>query len=96
MIDLAPDQLEIVKNVLEQIVPGRRVVVFGSRAGGRVKPYSDLDLCVMGEEPLSLGTMADLQEAFSESDLPIKVDIVDWTTTEENFRKIIREQAQEL
>jgi len=30
-----------------------------------------------------------LADDFSESDLPFKVDIVDWATTGERFRKII-------
>jgi type I restriction enzyme S subunit len=34
---------------------------------------------------------AALAEDFSESDLPWKVDIVDWATTGESFRKIIRD-----
>lgn len=40
-------------------------------------------------EPLDLQTYADLVDAFSESDLPWKVDIVDWSTTSDNFRQII-------
>ncbi len=34
--------------------------------------------------------MADLRDAFSDSDLPFKVDLVDWAATKENFRKIIK------
>jgi type I restriction enzyme S subunit len=33
--------------------------------------------------------MATIKEAFDESDLSIRVDIVDWATTSETFRKII-------
>jgi len=35
-------------------------------------------------------TGAELAEAFSESDFPFKVDIVDWATTSERFREVIR------
>lgn len=38
---------------------------------------------------MALQRIAALAEAFSESDLPWKVDIVDWTTTSERFRRII-------
>jgi hypothetical protein len=31
-----------------------------------------------------------LTEAFEESELPYKVDIVDWSTMSENFRKLIQ------
>jgi type I restriction enzyme S subunit len=33
--------------------------------------------------------MADLAEDFTESDLPFKVDLVDWATTSARFRKVI-------
>ena len=42
------------------------------------QPASDLDLCVLVDLPLPDGTRADLEHAFAESDLPIKVDVVDW------------------
>ena len=44
----------------------------------------------MTETPLPPARMADLRDAFSDSDLPFKVDLVDWAATKENFRKIIK------
>jgi hypothetical protein len=38
---------------------------------------------------LPLTVSAAMAKAFSESDLPWKVDIVDWATTSESFRQII-------
>jgi type I restriction enzyme S subunit len=46
-------------------------------------------LVIITDKPLSLNVIASLKEDFSESDLPWKVDIVDWATTSEPFRKII-------
>ena len=43
--------------------------------------------------PDQLATSAAVQEAFSESDLPWKVDIVDWATTSQTFREIINSAA---
>lgn len=81
----------IVQDILASTVPHRGVWAFGSRAQFTEKPYSDLDLAVMGQQPLTLADMANLSEAFSNSDLPYKVDIVDWATTSEPFKKIIAE-----
>jgi len=88
-LDIAPDQLRIVLHILRLHVPSHTVWAFGSRATGKAKPYSDLDLAIIGEEPLSLATSAALAEAFSESGLPWRVDIVDWSTTSPSFRDII-------
>ncbi|MDR3726609.1 MAG: nucleotidyltransferase domain-containing protein [Terracidiphilus sp.] len=88
-LDLRPGEWEIVRDLLRRHVPGREVWVFGSRVKGTAKPYSDLDLAILGDQPLPLSTMADLAEDFTESDLPFKVDLVDWATTSARFRKVI-------
>lgn len=88
-IAASPEELQIVLGILERHVPDREVWAFGSRAKGPAKQYSDLDITVIGDEPLSLGIMADLRDAFAESPLPFKVDIVDWATTRPRFREAI-------
>lgn len=88
-IDLNPHDLEIVLAILQKFVPDREVWAFGSRVKWTAKPFSDLDLAIVGEQPLQISIAADLAEAFDESELPIKVDVVDWATTSDAFRKII-------
>lgn len=88
-VDLRADHLQWVLDILAKNIPDREVWAFGSRVQGRAKPYSDLDLAVIGEQPLSLAVQAALADDFAESDLPIRVDIVDWATTKDNFRQII-------
>lgn len=79
----------IIRNILRVHVPDRTVWAFGSRATGRAKQYSDLDLAINGLRPLGIDLTAQLAEAFAESDLPYKVDIVDWSTASEAFKKVI-------
>jgi predicted nucleotidyltransferase len=50
---------------------------FGSRANGQAKEYSDLGLVVIGTERLPQEVYFQLLDAFGESDLPIRVDVVD-------------------
>ena len=80
---------QIILNTLRAFVPDCDVWAFGSRAIGNAKPYSDLDLAIKGKNPLGIDLASQLAEAFAESDLPYKVDIVDWTTTSERFRATI-------
>ncbi len=88
-LDLSPqDRAEVVR-ILQEQVPNLEVWAFGSRVKGSAKPYSDLDLALITAHPLSLEQSGALREAFDESDLPIRVDIVDWAATSESFRKII-------
>jgi len=90
-IDIRPEQWRIVRAILQEHVPQFAVWAFGSRVRGTAKPYSDLDLAIITDHSLPLATRASLAEAYSESDLPWKVDVVDWATTGESFRKIIEQ-----
>lgn len=87
--DIRPDHWAIVRDILRRHVPGREVWAFGSRARGTAKRYSDLDLAVIGDEALPMAVMAALADEFSESDLPWRVDVVDWAVTAEAFRRVI-------
>ena len=89
MIDLAPHHLETVKRILAEHLPGCEVRAFGSRATWTAWEYSDLDLAVVSPEPLAWDRRARLREAFEESDLPIRVDIVDWESLSDGFRQTI-------
>ena len=89
-VDVSPEHMRIVRDILRTYVPQYDVWVFGSRARRTAKKYSDLDLAIITEKPLNLETSAALTDAFSESDLPYKVDVVDWYTAQDSFRKIIQ------
>jgi len=91
-IAISLSEWAIVETILQRYLPEHEVWVFGSRARHNPKPFSDLDLAVINDVPLSMTQLADLSEAFSESDLPWKVDIVDWANTSDAFRKIIKSE----
>lgn len=91
-LELTVAELTLVRDILDRLVPDREVWAFGSRVGGPVKPFSDLDLTVLGDTPLTLSQLGDLREAFDESDLSFRVDVGDRATTAESFRAIIRER----
>nr|WP_294545487.1 nucleotidyltransferase domain-containing protein [uncultured Rhodopila sp.] len=88
-IDIRPDLWLIVRDILRKRVPGHEVWAFGSRVKGTTKPYSDLDLAVISDKPLPPDILAALAEDFSDSDLPWRVDVVDWAATSESFKRII-------
>lgn len=51
--------------------------------------HSDLDLVIITDQPLPLSIQGALADAFSDSDLPWRVDVVDWATTSDSFKAII-------
>lgn len=90
-IDIEPDEWQIVRSILRRHVPHYEVWVFGSRAKRESRRFSDLDLAIITAKRLSLALIAELKEEFSESELPWRVDVIDWATTSDAFRKVIEE-----
>ena len=86
-LDIRDEHAAIVRDILRRHLPPEvQVFVFGSRVHGGARPYSDLDLALEWIRPLGLDLIGQIAEAFSESDLPYKVDIVDLATVDPAFR----------
>ena len=96
MIDLPENLLIQVKAILKKYVPEVEVWAFGSRVTGTAKVYSDLDLVVLGKEKLPQKQYYQLQEAFQESELPMRVDVLDWHRITPAFRKNIKKNYEVL
>lgn len=78
MLDLTQRQLDAVQSIMHRRLPGREVRAFGSRASGTAKPHSDLDLVIMGDDPLPVLALAELRDDLDDSDLPFRVDVLEW------------------
>jgi predicted nucleotidyltransferase len=89
-IDLPADHRWLVLDILRAHLPSStKAWVFGSRATGRARRYSDLDLAIDAGRRLTLDETARLAEAFSDSDLPYRVDVVDWHDIDDRWRQTI-------
>ena len=73
--------------ILQHRAPGVPAYVFGSRATGRARRFSDLDLALLPDQALDWRILAHLREVFEDSDLPITVDVIDWTQASPEFKK---------
>ena len=87
-MDILPEHLNIVKAILKKYLPDAcKVYVFGSRVTEQARKYSDLDLAIDNQgSALSLPQRALLEEAFQESLLPYKVDVLDWNSISDSFK----------
>ena len=89
MLDLSAEHLSIVLNILRERVPDAPVFAFGSRVTGTAKKVSDLDTALEGNAPISSEQLALLMEDLVDSDLPIRVDMMDMHTTSSALRDLI-------
>lgn len=77
---LTPSQLHSVLDVLRAFAPDHQAMAFGSRVrvgseAQALKQHADLDIALTGS-PLAPHEMFALRDAFSESDLPFRVDVM--------------------
>ncbi|MDX8400411.1 MAG: nucleotidyltransferase domain-containing protein [Gallionellaceae bacterium] len=90
-LDLPQKYLEQVKAILHSHVPHAEVWAYGSRVTGSNHEASDLDLVLRNPQNLQqeISALYALKEAFSESNLPIRVDIMDWARIPLSFHREI-------
>ena len=90
-IDLPAEHRALVLAIIRRRLPDARIWVYGSRAKGRARRYSDLDLMLDDHgRPISASVMGNLDEDFDESDLPIIVELHDLAQTDERFLARVR------
>lgn len=95
MIHMPHEWLDITKQILADHIPDRKVLAFGSRvSGAHLKPHSDIDLCILGDAPVADPVMRALREAFSASQIPVRVDILNWSEVSPILRDNIMEFAE--
>ena len=90
-LDVRINHLAMVQSILKTRIPDREVWAFGSRVTGGATAVSDLDLVIISEKALSFESLAALRDDFSESNIPYKVDVVDWAMIAPSFQAIIRQ-----
>lgn len=85
-LDIRPEQLAIVRELLKKHIPDREVLAFGSRAKGTARKYSDLDLAIMGNDPVTpAARYMGLKDDLTESRLPFMVDLVEWASLSDDW-----------
>ena len=90
-LHLPPKYLQMVQAILRQHLPQSEVWAYGSRVNGDHYDASDLDLVVRHSEDLKRRHthLAEVADAFCESNIPILVQIVDWASIPPEFHREI-------
>ena len=84
-IDITAEQRRTILALLNLHLPDTTVWAYGSRVKWASRPGSDLDLVAFAR-PKHSAQVADLREAFEESNLPFRVDLFVWDEVPEGFR----------
>lgn len=94
-LDLQPAHLRIVVDLIGTYAPDADVFAFGSRVRGGSHDGSDLDLVMRNPENATVPHhgIAALRAALAESNLPLIVDLLDWSLIPESFQREIEREA---
>lgn len=84
-IDLTGAQRRAVLRLIQTHLPDTEVWAYGSRVKRSSKRSSDLDLVAFAGSR-QRRQVANLREAFDESDLPFRVDVLVWDEVPKSFR----------
>lgn len=91
------------KFILDQVVKplkamGSKVYLFGSRANGKYKKFSDVDLLYVSKlnQPVPLSLISQVTIKIEESEFPYKVDLVSNAELAESYRTSVDADKIEL
>jgi predicted nucleotidyltransferase len=84
------EYLNIVKSTILSLIDKNKVTVFlfGSRADNSCRHDSDVDVGFWANEELDNNLFSKINELLEESIVPYHIDLVDFSRTDEHFRKI--------
>lgn len=91
-LDLRDAHLLEVRRLIQTYLPNEEVWAYGSRVNGGGHEMSDLDLAVRHPANLSArqgAALGALRAAFSDSNLPLIVDLHDWAALPKPFQDSI-------
>lgn len=75
-----------------------KVYIFGSRANGKFKKFSDVDLCYIenSEQPISSKVIFEIVTAAQNSNFSYKIDLVNYSELAESYKVNVNAEKIEL
>lgn len=95
MVSLEQKYIDEIKSIFsDNLKSGYKVAVFGSRATGKNRKFSDVDLLIIGNKPLSLTELALLDEQFELSSIPYTIDLVDKFSMNKDYLRLAEKEME--
>ena len=95
MINLDRRSKAIIEALLAEYIAQGSLYVFGSRVSGESDKFSDLDLLIRSEKALPFPELLHLKDELEFSELPMRVDLLDWHKISPEFRENIEGKCEQ-
>ncbi len=92
----AEDITQKVVDLLKQDLNPQRIILFGSRAKGTAKPYSDIDIAIEGGKALDHRERRKLKEKIEEISGIYTVDLIFLDLVEKDFAELVKKTGKVL
>lgn len=90
---ITPGQKAFVIQTIRSVLSTVEILAFGSRIQGGAKKYSDLDVALKDKARIPLKDLSKLDEVFKNSQLPFKIDLLDYERATPEFQQLIKNTA---
>jgi predicted nucleotidyltransferase len=75
--------------LISALIPQAKIYLYGSRARGTNKQWSDIDIALDCGEAIARLSIGEIRDIMVASNIPYKVDVVDFYTISPEMRKAI-------
>ena len=79
--------------VLLVLFPHAEIYLFGSRVRGTHAKWSDIDIALKSEQKISKYAIGEAKSMLEASNIPYKVDIVDFNAVSDDMRESINDEG---
>ena len=77
-IGLNLDEISKIQNIFLKHFAVKKVVIYGSRARGDNKKYSDVDLCIIHHKPIEIIIISQIKEDLDNIQIPYFVHVIEF------------------
>lgn len=95
---LDKNKTSLIKEIISKHLDLRKcsVFIFGSRAQGTSRKFSDVDIGIESDKNISDSTLIKIEEDLENSDLPFTVDVIDFSKVNDSFKNFSKKQTISL
>lgn len=86
---ISPTIVQMIQRKIKHLLPddSYSVVLFGSRVTGTNRAFSDIDIGIIGDKPLPGKNYCDIVDTLEQSDVPYRIDVVDFACVSDTVKK---------
>jgi predicted nucleotidyltransferase len=85
---------EKIINLIVALIPDAKIYLFGSRARGTHRQWSDIDLALDAGVILPNVRIGEVSDVLAATNMPYKVDVLDFQNISPEMREIIKKDMQ--